>query len=111
MEKSATLFLFGCLPVRIALVAIAYKYPNVLPYMGYAALVVSIGFAVIYLGNLRKTGLEVFGRPIWWNDLRPVHAALYLWFALWAIKKNRLAWVPLALDVILGLVAFLRHYA
>ena len=27
--------------------------------------------------NLRKTGLEVFGDKIWWNNLRPIHGILY----------------------------------
>ena len=37
----------------------------------------------IELGDYRKTGKEVFGSKIWWNDLRPVHASLYILFACW----------------------------
>ena len=113
MEKRTILFLFGCLPVRLALIAAAvaaHMYaPHILKWMGYAALIVSLGFTIIYLGDLRKTGPEVFGDTIWWNDLRPLHAALYFWFALLAIKGNKYAWVPLAIDVTVGLAAFLTH--
>lgn len=104
------LFLFGCIASRIAIAYIAYKYSNVLIYMAYIALMISFGFVTIYLFDLRKTGLEVSGGNIWWNDLRPIHASLYFLFALLAFKKNKYAWVPLAIDVILGLSAFLYKY-
>ena len=35
------------------------------------------GFSYIYMNGLRKTGGEVFGDKIWWNNLRPFHAVMY----------------------------------
>jgi hypothetical protein len=79
--------------------------------MGYLALLPAIGFIYLFLTGSRKTGAEVFGDKIWWNDLRPVHGLLYLLFAYNAINKNNGAWIYLLVDVIIGLTSFLWfHY-
>jgi hypothetical protein len=63
------------------------------------------------LTGTRKTGQEVFGEKIWWNDLRPLHSLLYFLFAYNAITGNKNSWVYLLIDVIIGLVSFLIfHY-
>ena len=59
---------------------------------------------VIFLTGSRKTGQEVFGNKIWWNNLRPVHAILYTLFAYNAINKNKEVWIYLLIDVIIGLI-------
>lgn len=111
MLKQQKLFLSICIPVRILLVLLAtYLSPKYLAYMGYLMLFPAIGFAAIYLTNSRKTGPEVFGGKIWWNDLRPVHSLLYFAFAYNAIVLNKSAWMYLLADVILGISAFLVHY-
>ena len=76
-------------------------------YMGYLALLPAIGFFYLFLTGTRKTGAEVFGDKIWWNDLRPVHGLLYSLFAYNAILGNSSAWIYLLVDVIIGLVSFL----
>jgi hypothetical protein len=79
--------------------------------LGALALIPALGFLIIYAGGYRKTGGEVFGDRIWWNELRPVHAVLYLVFAYMAltgIKEH--AWKLLAIDATIGLVAFLYHH-
>jgi len=108
--KRMLLFLIGCMGARSALVWLAYAYPALLPYMGALALIPALGFFVIYFGGLRKTGAEVFGDRIWWNDLRPVHGALYALFAIMALRGNRKAWVVLLVDVIIGFTAFVMHH-
>ena len=112
IRKRFVLFLFGCIVVRILFVVIA-KYINkkYLPYLGVLALLPAIGFITIYLGGYRKTGSEVFGGKIWWNNLRPVHACLYILFALLALKKNEYAWVPLLIDVLIGLLSFFIYHS
>lgn len=109
-NKSVQLFLLGCLPSRILLVFLAYKFPKILPLMGVVALCISAGFAIIYIGGLRKTGPEVFGGEIWWNDLRPIHATLYFLFGLLALKKSRYAWCILLLDIFIGSIAFINKH-
>ena len=64
----------------------------------------------IFLTGSRKTGAEVFGDKIWWNNLRPIHAILYTLFAYNAINKNRKAWIYLFIDVIIGLISFIGYH-
>jgi len=85
---------------------------NYLPLMGYLAILPAVGFTYIFLTGSRKTGAEVFGGKIWWNNLRPIHAILYALFAYNAINKNPNSWKILLADVILGLIAFIIfHYS
>jgi len=110
--KRILLFLIGCIGTRLAFVWIAKTISlQYLPFLGYAALVPAIGFMYFFLTGTRQTGAEVFGDKIWWNNLRPVHAALYTLFAYYAIQKNQNAWLILLVDVIIGLIAFIRHHA
>jgi len=108
MQKRFALFLIGCIGTRSLFVYIAKN--STLPflkYLGYLALLPAIGFLYIFLTGARKTGPEVFGNKIWWNNLRPVHALLYLLFAYNAIIGNKDAWKFLFVDVIIGLTSFL----
>ena len=112
IQKRFLLFLVGCIGSRSLLVLLA-KIANTtyLQYLGYVALLPAIGFFYIFLTGSRKTGAEVFGGKIWWNDLRPVHGLLYLLFAYNAITGNSFAWVYLLIDVLIGLTSFLVfHY-
>jgi len=112
IQKRFVLFLVGCIGIRTLFVIIAKNSPvKYLKYMGYIATLPVIGFAYIYLSGTRNTGPEVFGKKIWWNNLRPIHSLLYLLFAYNAITGNTQAWVYLLIDVLLGLFAFLSfHY-
>ena len=111
LQKRFLLFLIGCIGTRSLFVYIAktidIKY---LPILGYIALLPAIGFSYIYLSGSRKTGAEVFGEKIWWNNVRPIHALLYALFAYNAINKNPSAWVFLLIDVVFGLFSFLIHH-
>jgi len=75
--------------------------------MGYAALLPVFGFSYLFLSGTRKwTG--AFGEKIWWNSLRPVHAILYLLFAILAIQGKREAWIFLLMDVCIGTTGFIN---
>lgn len=105
------LFLIGCMGARFGLAYLAYKMPlKYLPVLGAFALVVSIGFGLIYINGWRKTGLEVGGQKIWWNALRPVHAGLWFAVAIMSFAKNRNAWMFIFADAVLGLLAFAMHH-
>ena len=79
--------------------------------MGFIALIPAIGFIYLFITGKRKTGPEVFGDKIWWNNLRPLHSLLYFLFAYNAINGYKGAWKYLLVDVIVGLISFLSfHY-
>jgi len=108
IQKRFLLFLIGCIGTRLLLAYLAKKVNiTLLKYMGYIALLPAVGFIYIFFSGSRKTGVEVFGEKIWWNNLRPIHSLLYFLFAYYAIKGNKNAWKFLIADVILGLISFL----
>ena len=112
IQKRFLLFLFGCIGTRSLLVYIA-KTTNktLLMFLGYLALLPAIGFFYLFFSGTRKTGAEVFGDKIWWNNLRPIHGLLYTLFAYNAIIGNNNSWIYLLVDVLLGLASFLIfHY-
>lgn len=108
--KRLYLFLFGCIGTRLTLTYLAKILPTrYLKIMGLIALFPAIGFMYFFLSGTRKTGPEVFGDKIWWNKLRPIHSLLYALFAYNAISGHRMSWKYLALDVSIGLIAFIAH--
>lgn len=111
IQKRFLLFIIGCIGSRSLLVYLAKNASEKnLMYMGYLALLPAIGFIYIYFSGSRQTGGEVFGEKIWWNNLRPIHSLLYFVFAYNAINGNKMAWIYLLIDVILGLISFLYHH-
>lgn len=111
IQKRFLLFLIGCIGTRTLFVYLAKNVNETnLMYMGYLAVLPAIGFLYIYFTGTRKTGAEVFGEKIWWNDLRPLHSLLYFLFAYNAINGNRMSWIYLLIDVIIGLISFLSYH-
>lgn len=111
IQKRFLLFLLGCVTTRLGLV---YAAKNInkeyLPYMGAIGLLLTVTWLVLFFGGLRKTGGEVFGGIIWWDHLRPIHAMIYGVFAVMAFMQHEYAWVPLLIDVLFGLIAFLHNH-
>jgi hypothetical protein len=91
-------------------VYIAKEFTDYLPFMGGLALLPAIAWIYIYFNNSRSTGIEVFGENIWWNNLRPIHAFLYILFSIMAFNKNTQSWKILFVDVLIGLLAFLIYH-
>lgn len=104
-------FILGCIICR-AIIAYGMSYipTRFLPYMGTITMIPFIGFSYIYLNDLRKVGLETGGKEIWWNDMRPVHGAIYYMFSIMALKSNKHAYLALVLDVIVAIFVFIYHY-
>jgi len=109
MEKRL-LFLVGCIGPRLLFALLAKKCNSLLPIMGIFGLMIAFGLMYFYFSGSRTSGPETFGDKIWWNDLRPVHAAFYFMFALLALHKSEYAYIPLLIDVSFGLIAYLVHY-
>jgi hypothetical protein len=61
---------------------------------------------ILYFTNMRLDAPESGGKT-WWADFRPLHGMLYLCAAIYAFKENKLATIPLAIDVIFGLILFI----
>lgn len=111
ITKRHILFLGGCIIIRLYL---AYYVKNAnkqqLKEISNLLLIPALGFLFIYLTGARKTGSETFGKPIWWNDLRPIHSLMYFTAAYMAYQSDNNAFKPLLIDVIIGLSAFLNYH-
>ena len=111
LQKRVVGFLVGCMGARLALVYLAYKYPQKLavPFTA-AAVALSIGFMLIYVFGLRKTGPEVFGDTIWWDSLRPFHSILWGLFAFQISNGNPDSYLIILMDTLLGFLAWSLHH-
>ena len=109
--KRELVFLVGCIGTRTLLTLISRNI-QLLPFIGLVALIISISFIYIYIFGSEKADrqLEWLGdKKIWWNQLRAVHGALYLLFALFAFNKKEYSWMVLAIDTLIGLFAWILH--
>jgi hypothetical protein len=110
MKQNIILFLTLCMGSRYSLAYISKNYLNLLPYLSLPALLIAIGFAIIYIFDLRKIGSETGGEKIYWNNFRPVHSLMYGIFAYLAFHKDPNAWKVIFLDTTIGLSVFLRQH-
>ena len=110
LHKRFALF-FVCIILRFLIAFLAKEaHDGLLQTMGFLSLMPAIGFFALFFSGKRKTGTETFGAKIWWNNLRPVHGTLWLLFAIYALRKNRNAWLFLFADVLIGLFSFLLFH-
>jgi hypothetical protein len=110
LHKRFVLFLV-CISVRFFIAFLAKGASDgLLQTMGFLSLLPAIGFFYLFFSGKRKTGKETFGAKIWWNNLRPVHGTLWLLFAIYALRKDKNAWVFLLADVLIGLFSFLTYH-
>ena len=111
LQKRWLMFLGLCIPTRFLLAYIASKLSsNHLKIMGIILAILIIVWMYIYLTKSRLVGFETLGAPIWWDHLRPIHAALYFIFVIMALRGEKNAYIPLIVDPILGILAFLYKH-
>ena len=65
--------------------------------------------AYLYFNKLRMHAVESGGET-WWSEFRVLHAVLYLCATIYAFQGKRIAWIPLAIDVVIGLLLFLNNH-
>lgn len=109
--NSKLLFLLACIPTRIVLAILPQKIPeNYLPIFGILLGIISISFLYLYFSNKRLNAFEAGGKT-WWHSIRLVHGMLFATAAIYCFQKSKLASLPLALDVLLGLSAFIYFHS
>ena len=98
------LYFFICIPVRLFIPYYIYNHLSDKNYK-YLSLIISIigaGFLHLFFNNQRLNAGEGGGKT-WWHDLRLIHGLLYIASAIYLKKKNKLAYLPLLLDILVGL--------
>lgn len=97
-------------PSEIYLKLPLYMTPEYLIHFKYAwalfLLFVSLGFLYQTIKNDRVVG--AFGQLVWWQSYRPIHSFLYMLACLAVLSDSKRAYVPLVVDVIIGIYAFMR---
>ena len=102
------LFIFGCLSVRILFAYIAKNSSNNQLYLlGILGLIVGISF---FYQSLKNKKIGFFGGKTWWSNMRNVHGVLWIIFGMLAINSNKKAYIALVVDVIIGIISFIRNY-
>lgn len=102
-------FLIGCIGVRLILAVIPlYLSKKWLPYFGIIILIIGLSFIYLYFTNGRLKAPEGGGNT-WWYKFRLIHGLLYLTAGIYLFQKERLASIPLFIDVILGLILFILN--
>ena len=105
-RKRILLFLVLCIGIRLILALIPlYLSKKWLPYFGLVILIISLSFLYLYFTNGRLKAPEGGGKT-WWAKYRLIHGLLYLTAAIYLLEKERIASIPLFIDVILGLILF-----
>ena len=100
------LFYLFCIPVRFFLIYIFYKKiipPSYQPLIGMILISISLSWIYLYFTKTRLNAVEG-GGITWWHELRLIHAALYMCAGIYALQSNYLAYIPLSLDLKLGIV-------
>lgn len=100
----------GCVFARLAVVYYLVEFPWLLKFASLIYLIIASFMLYFYATRTRMTGLEVGGGEIWWNNWRPVHAIIYIIFAVKAYYGQSTAHYWLLGDIALGIILFLRHY-
>ena len=103
--NSQLLFLFACIPARLLIAWLSTKFSGKL--FGSLLLAVALGFLWLYFTGGRKYAPEA-GGVTWWAQYRLIIGLLYLAAAVYSFQGlTQFAWIPLIIDVLLGLVIFL----
>lgn len=104
------LYLSACIPTRLALALLPLALtPTQRNFMMWPVLLIGIGFMTLYITNSRLSAFEA-GGTTWWANLRIVHAILYLIAAFMLYRGLKSAWIPLVIDVCVGLYISYLHY-
>ena len=104
-------FLLGCIGVRsILAVSPIYIPENMLPILGIITITIGTSFLFLYFTNGRMNAPEG-GGVTWWAKYRLIHGLLYVTASIYLFQKQRTSWIPLTIDLLLGLVVFLFKYS
>lgn len=112
MNKVQKRFLFFCIGSRIFLaLSLLYVPDKYLSLLSFILATMSLGFIIIFSFGLRKKGIETGNKKIWWNHMRPIHGVLFIIASYSLFKRNnKFASQVLIIDVVIGLLAWIKNY-
>ena len=107
-NQSVKYFVLLCIPARIIIALLPlYIKSEWLSYYSIPLFAIAFSFLFLYFFNIRQNAFEA-GGITWWANFRIIHGLLYLTAAIYAFNKDLTAWIPLALDALIGLSLFIH---
>lgn len=107
-RQSIQYFLLGCMPVRILLTILPlYINETMLFYYGLVLTIIASSFLYLYFSRTRMIAFEAGGQT-WWANFRLLHGLLYLCASIYSLQGQRIAWLPLFIDTLVGLAIFIN---
>jgi len=104
-------FLLLCIPARIAIALTSQYIPDkYLKAYGIMLLLIGLSFIYLFITNKRLDSPEAGGKT-WWAHFRIIIGALYIIAAIYTFQgKRNLIWIPLAIDIVFGIIIFsIKH--
>lgn len=96
-----------CVAVRLALVAAAaWLSKRTPPIVSALAFMVGLGFLMVWRKRMVAFESTASGNRVWWDALRPLHAALWLSYSVYSARGSEKAWSILAVDLAVGTLAW-----
>ena len=109
-KSSVHLFFLYCIPVRIIISLVPlYISKKYLFYYGIPLLVIALSFLYLYFTNQRLNAQEAGGYT-WWAQFRLIHGLLYLCGAVYCLQGKKIAYIPLLIDTITGIILSINHH-
>ena len=101
-------FLCLCIPTRILLTWLSQIIPSdYLKFYGILLLLIGLSFLYLYFNNLRLDSPEAGGKT-WWAPFRLIIGLFYIAAAIYSFQgKRNLIWIPLAMDIVFGIIIFI----
>mgnify|MGYP006087076555 FL=1 len=107
-KNSIYYFLFGCIPLRILIAIIPLYLDNkMLRYYAVLLSIIAGSFLYLYFANERLNAIEGGGQT-WWAKYRLIHGLLYGAAAIYSLRGDRIASVPLFIDTGMGMGLFVQ---
>ena len=98
MSSPSTLFWLGCVPARIGLAVAAKEVvPGLTAEQKWVVSAAAALPAAVWLTGALPRNTNFAGQEVWWDAYRPVHGALWAWYAA------TLDYRSLVLDVLFGM--------
>ena len=113
MASPPLAFFLVCVPLRLAVAALAYYlskkegYPW--PKLLFSAITLGISIGMIVTQYKRNQGEKMwFAKDVYWNLY--AHGLFYLLFTALFLANFKYAWAVLLLDVVYGIALVISHY-
>jgi len=109
-KQRKLLFVLACIPLRFVIALLPlYISSSYLHYYAVLPTCIGLSFLYLYFNNLRLNAREG-GGDTWWANFRLLHASLYICAAIYAFQNKRTAYIPLLVDVVIGLILFVHKH-